>query len=68
MDPELIKKHSVGIDGTLYEKYPGFKDKMTSVFKEIYPEKSSSFDLVLAKDGSGMGAAVIAAVAAQSET
>ena len=67
MDPELKTKHTVGIDGSLFEKYPDFAEKMIEVFKNLYSAKADNIELVHAKDGSGKGAAIIAAVAAQSE-
>jgi hexokinase len=67
MDPELKNKHTVGIDGSLFEKYPDFDKKMLSVFDKLYGNKAANIELVHAKDGSGKGAAIIAAVAAQSE-
>jgi len=66
MDPELKDMHTVAIDGSLFEKYPGFETKMTDVFK-ILTVKSRKITLVHSKDGSGKGAAIIAAVAALSE-
>jgi len=68
MDPELKDVHTVGIDGSLFEKYPGFEAKMTDVFKKMYVEKAKKITLVNSKDGSGKGAAIIAAIAASSET
>jgi hexokinase len=67
MDPELNNMHTVGIDGSLFEKYPGFGAKMTDVFKKRYGQKAEKITLALSKDGSGKGAAIIAAVAAASE-
>ncbi|MEA2102753.1 MAG: hypothetical protein U9P80_09340 [Thermodesulfobacteriota bacterium] len=67
MDPELKNKHTVGIDGSLFEKYPGFAKKMLEIFKKLYGAKAGNIRLVHAKDGSGKGAAIIAAVAAQPE-
>ena len=67
MDPELKNKHTVGIDGSLFEKYPRFDKKIQDVFKQLYGSKAENIGLVHAKDGSGKGAAIIAAVAAQSE-
>jgi len=57
----------VGMDGSLFEKYPGFNTKTTGVFEELYGEKAEKITLVHSKDGSGKGAAIIAAVAASSE-
>lgn len=66
-DPELNRKHTVGIDGSLYEKYPGFHNEILKVFDELFKDKSKNIKTGLAKDGSGKGAAIIAAVAASSE-
>lgn len=65
IDPELKSKHTVAIDGSLFEKYPGFDKKMISVFVKLYDEKAKNIELVSAKDGSGKGAAIIAAVVTQ---
>ena len=67
IDPELKDMHTVGIDGSLFEKYPGFGAKMTDVFKKLFAEKAEKIMLVHSKDGSGKGAAIIAAVAASSK-
>jgi len=67
IDPELKDVHTVGIDGSLFEKYPRFHARMTEVFKEIHGEKAERITLVHFKDGSGKGAGIIAAVAALSE-
>jgi len=49
---------TVAIDGSVYEFVPGFKENMQKTLKELYPE--SSIELVLSKDGSGIGSAIIA--------
>ena len=64
IDPELEDRHTVGIDGSLFEKYPGFRIKMIDVLNKLYGEKAEKIELVHSKDGSGKGAAIIAAVAA----
>ncbi len=64
MDPDLSRNHTVAIDGSVYEKHPGFSENMKAALREIFGRKSSRIKLVLAKDGSGKGAAIIAAVAA----
>jgi hexokinase len=63
MDPALSRRHTVAIDGSVYEKHPGFAKKMSDALRELFGEKTSMIKTVLAKDGSGKGAAVIAAVA-----
>lgn len=63
MDPGLKKQHAVAIDGTVYEKYPGFRGTILNVLKELHGKKSKNIKLFGAKDGSGTGVAIVAAVA-----
>lgn len=63
IDPAMSRKHTVAIDGSVYEKHPGFSGHMKSALKEIFAKKASRVRIALAKDGSGKGAAIIAAVA-----
>jgi len=67
MDPELKAMHTVGIDGSLFEKYAGFPLKMKEVTRKLYGEKANNIAWFHSKDGSGRGAAIIAAVAAASQ-
>ena len=67
MDPELEELHTVGFDGSLFEKYPRFGDRMADLFKKLYGGNAEKITLVHSKDGSGIGAAIIAAVAASVE-
>ncbi|MBP7055441.1 MAG: hypothetical protein KBB52_01115 [Candidatus Omnitrophica bacterium] len=62
-DPRFLKKHKVAIDGSVYEKHPFFKVCMEEAFREILGQRSSRIEMALTKDGSGRGAAIIAAVA-----
>jgi hexokinase len=55
IDPGGKKKHTIAIDGTLYEKMPGYAGTMAAALGSAP---------VLAKDGSGVGAAIAAALAA----
>jgi hexokinase len=64
MDPALSRQHTVAIDGSVYERHPHFSKRMRDCLKEVFGRKASRIKMVLAKDGSGKGAAVIAAVAA----
>lgn len=66
MDPDLSACHTVGIDGALFEKYPGFGDTMSAVYRNLFGEKAGRIKMELSKDGSGIGAAIIAAVATSS--
>jgi len=67
MDAGLKKAHVIAIDGSVYEKHPTFKDDMKEAFQELTGEKASRIRMVLTKDGSGKGAAIIAAVAYASQ-
>lgn len=62
MDPVLKKKHSIAIDGSLYEKHPRFAGNMKKALSEIFKNKSRRIKIELAKDGSARGAAILAAV------
>jgi hexokinase len=54
---------AVGIDGTLFEQYPGFRSYLEEALKELLGhEAAKNVTIDLAKDGSGLGAAVIAAL------
>lgn len=60
----------VGVDGSLVEYYPGFEEYVREAFREIPQlgkEGEKRIRIGIAKDGSGVGAALIALVAAQAE-
>ena len=60
----------IGVDGSLVEYYPGFEDYIREAFREIKgfgAEGEKRVRIGLAKDGSGLGAALIALVAAKSD-
>jgi hexokinase len=60
----------IGIDGSLYEFYPSFELRMYEALKELMPEVNNmekTIRLGLARDGSGVGAALTACVAARME-
>nr|QZU27268.1 HK-1 [Onchidium reevesii] len=49
---------TIGIDGSLYEKHPKFHDFMMEIFDKYCP--NTKVTMILAKDGSGQGAAFAA--------
>ncbi|KAL0110807.1 hypothetical protein PUN28_014037 [Cardiocondyla obscurior] len=53
---------TVGVDGSVYRFHPHFHNLMVAKISELQPYK---FDLMLSEDGSGRGAALVAAVASQ---
>ncbi|KAJ8976240.1 hypothetical protein NQ317_014219 [Molorchus minor] len=61
------KTLSVGIDGTLYRLHPQVKRLMEGKIKELV-DPGIQVKLVLSEDGSGKGAAMVAAVAAKNDT
>jgi len=63
MDPDLSRMHTIAIDGTLYEKHPNFSKNMRQCLIELLKGRASRVRISLAKDASGKGAAIIAAVA-----
>ncbi len=67
MDAGLAKSHTVAFDGSVFEKHPRFSANMKNAFREIFGHKAAHISPVLSKDGSGKGAAIIAAVAAGRE-
>jgi hexokinase len=61
----------IGVDGSLVEYYPGFEDYIREAFRaipEIGPEGDKKIRIGIAKDGSGVGAALIALVAARADS
>ncbi|NXU35529.1 HXK3 protein, partial [Drymodes brunneopygia] len=52
---------TVGVDGTLYKLHPCFSDNLQKTLKELAPKCNVTF--LLSEDGSGKGAALVAAVA-----
>jgi len=64
-EDELV---DVGVDGSLVEYYPGFEEYIREAFREIegIGEAEKRIRIGLAKDGSGLGAALIALVAHDS--
>lgn len=60
----------IGVDGSLVEYYPGFEDYIREAFREtegIGEEGEKKIRIGLAKDGSGLGAALIALTAHNAE-
>lgn len=62
IDPSLEKRHTIAIDGSLYELMPGYASKLNITFKNIFKGKSDLIETKLTKDGSGVGAAIAAAI------
>lgn len=63
IDHAVRNKHTVAIDGSVYEKHPEVSNHIKLALKKIFRNKADKIHIALTKDGSGIGAAVIAAVA-----
>jgi hexokinase len=65
IDPHLTSNHTIAVDGSLYEKAPGYAAALEQTVMEALGGKAGQVKVRLTKDGSGVGAAVAAAVAAK---
>lgn len=63
IDPPVLKRHTIAIDGSVYEKHPSFAGNINRALEDIFGVKAARIKAVLAKDGSGTGAAITAAAA-----
>ena len=57
----------MAIDGSVFEHYPHFKNRTSDALREIFGLSADNITLALARDGSGVGAALIAAVMGKEE-
>lgn len=57
---------TVGVDGSVYRFHPRFHDLMMAKIRQLV-KPSIQFDLMLSEDGSGRGAALVAAVACREQ-
>lgn len=67
IDSSISKKHTIAIDGSIYEKYYCFSNRIKKNIRQICGSKSKNISIKLSKDGSGMGAAIIAAITKYSK-
>jgi hexokinase len=57
-----IRKQHIAIDGSVYEKMPFARENILKAFYDILGEDAAQVDLVLENGGSGLGAAIAAAI------
>ena len=62
VDRRSAKRVTVAVDGSLFVKYPGYHRMLAEAVRELAGPAGQGISLKLTKDGSGIGAAVIAAV------
>ena len=64
VDPNLDNDHIVAADGSVIRGYPGYQAEVQSGLRDILGPQADRIRLIYLRDGSGLGAAVVAAVAA----
>ncbi|KAJ1847463.1 hypothetical protein LPJ57_008787, partial [Coemansia sp. RSA 486] len=63
----LAKPITVGIDGSMYEHFPNFESILSETAAHFIPEAQfKNIKFILAKDGSGVGAAITAMLASKT--
>ncbi len=62
IDPGLDQPHHIAVDGSLYEKMPDYSRVIQDTLAEALGEKSALVTIGLTKNGSGVGAAIAAAI------
>lgn len=67
IDPECSSPHAIAIDGSLYEKVPGYAQTIRATLVEALGEQAEQVTVNLVKDGSGIGAAIAAAIAVKDD-
>ncbi|PKM87914.1 MAG: hexokinase [Firmicutes bacterium HGW-Firmicutes-12] len=60
IDAQLMAEHIIAVDGTLYEKMFGYAQELKAALQELLEKKNNKIGLIMAKDGSGIGAAIAA--------
>ena len=58
-----IEKQHIAIDGSVYEKMPLVKENIAKALSELLGEDAANVDTILDNGGSGLGAAIAAAMA-----
>ena len=59
---KLGRQH-IAVDGSVYEKMPGAKEGIMATLQELLGEDAAEVDTILDNGGSGLGAAIAAAMA-----
>ena len=62
LDPGVDKPHTIAIDGSLYEKMPGYAQELGTALKDGLGAKAGLITLKLSSGGSLTGAAIAAAL------
>jgi len=68
IDPKLEHQHNIAVDGSLYEKMPGYATQMQMALDQALDGTEATAITTLTKDGSGIGAAIATAIAVNMNT
>ena len=68
IDPNIRNDHIVAADGSVIRGYPGYQAEVRRGLQDILGHRAELIQIVYLRDGSGLGAAVVAAVAASVST
>ncbi len=68
LDPLLTNLHTIAIDGSLYEKMAGYAQSLRTALDEALTDRAGQVTVRFIKDGSGIGAAIAAAIAMQDQS
>lgn len=63
IDPQFVGNHNIAIDGSLYEKMPGYAQDIRIALDHALEGTTAMVTTTLTKDGSGIGAAIATAIA-----
>lgn len=61
----MLSGCSVAVDGSVFQHYPHFENRMRDALTEIFGMQAENISFHATQDGSGIGAALIAAVASK---
>lgn len=63
IDTTLSRQHTIAVDGSLYEKMPGYRSYLFQALQETLEIKSPQITVKLVQNGSQIGGAIAAAMA-----
>jgi hexokinase len=68
LDPALVDRRTIAVDGGLWGGYPGFESLVRATFAELIGrERAERIEIAFLKDSTSTGVAVIAAAASEKE-
>lgn len=68
IDPDLAGEHLVAVDGSVFRGIPGYQAQVEGAISAILGDRVDRIGVSYLRDGSGLGAAVVAAVADEDHT